>query len=122
MDSARFEFSADADAGIFKFDFKAREHFAKKVHRRAVRLAPVSPPNNPHSGHLRRHIVIDLDAEAHYIGADVEYAAAQELGARPHFIPHGWGHDPGVHHPGNKAQPYLRPALYIQTLIEEADF
>ena len=55
----------------------------------------------------------------------VDYAASVEMGSRPHVIrSHGpWplrNRETGqvfgqvVHHPGTKAQPFMRPALYKQ--------
>ena len=54
-------------------------------------------------------IIGNFEAE---IGADREYAAAQELGARPHPIPNAWGTGRTVMHPGNKPLAYQRRALY----------
>lgn len=101
---------------------------AERVTQEAKRRCPVSPQgsgDNP-SGHLRSSIGWELgrtgrDLHAD-VGTDVDYALPVELGSRPHVIEsHGdyplrnrrTGQVFGrrVNHPGNPAQPYLRPAL-----------
>lgn len=47
-----------------------------------------------------------------YVRAD--HWAAQEYGAQPHEIPNAFGRGITVEHPGNGAQPYMRPALYTK--------
>lgn len=74
------------------------------------------------SGALARSIETDVTSwDSGYVGSDKEYAAAHELGADPHNIPEAFGRPrpfgehgrfEGKFHPGNKAEPYLRPALY----------
>jgi hypothetical protein len=90
------------------------EHIAHKVARDASRVAPIGPedPKHPHE-HLKDSIDVEIvDDFTALIGSDKEYAASVEMGARPHLIPNAFGHGQTVHHPGNPAQPYLRPALY----------
>lgn len=98
----------------------------------AKRHAPVSPvgASDHQSGQLRSSLGWELgkDGEGLYVDVGVdasspanEYALPQELGARPHIIEsHGdyplrskGGQVFGkrVHHPGNPAHPFLRPAL-----------
>jgi hypothetical protein len=101
---------------------------AQVVTQGAKRRCPVSPSGSEHhpSGWLRSSIGWDLgrDAEGLHadIGTDVDYALDVEFGTKPHEIrSHGdWplrnrktGQVFGrvVHHPGTRAQPYLRPAL-----------
>lgn len=59
-----------------------------------------------------------------YVGSDDIVAAVLETGSRPHDIPHGFGRDGDIPHPGT--QPYLwiersgEEALpYIQVIFEE---
>lgn len=52
-------------------------------------------------------------AKAGVIEAKTGHAGPQEKGAGPHPIPNAFGMGITVMHPGNAAQPYLRPA-YIQ--------
>lgn len=72
----------------------------------AVRYAPRD------TDYLASRIHAEHDEDLSYLVADAEYAAAQELGAQPHTIPNAWGRGVPVEHPGNAAQPYLRPAAY----------
>jgi Bacteriophage HK97-gp10, putative tail-component len=100
---------------------------AQKVTQGAKRRCPTSPAgsggNRP--GHLRSSISWDMgvDAEGLHadVGTDVSYAIFVEVGTKPHIIrSHGnWplrsakGQVFGrvVHHPGTRAQPYLRPSI-----------
>lgn len=101
---------------------------AQKVTQGAKRRCPVSPAGSGgnRSGHLRSSIGWDLgrDAGGLYadIGTDVDYGLYVEVGTKPHVIrAHGpWSlrnrrtgkvFGPVAHHPGTRAQPYLRPAL-----------
>lgn len=85
----------------------------------ARRFAPVD------TGHLKSSIrVHTIGPTSRRIHAHAEYAAWVELGTRPHIIrPNSKKalHWPGarhpvkiVHHPGTRAQPYLRPALFMR--------
>lgn len=63
-----------------------------------------------HPGWLKAHHRLngpDEDARTISVDAETEYAAAVHEGARPHFIPGGLGFDPGVMHPGNRANPWM---------------
>jgi hypothetical protein len=100
---------------------------------------PGPPPRE--GGELRDSISFRLDGHRLIVEASAPYAAYVELGTRPHIIrPHprvrgGWTGPytgrPGVgqhslhwseggmdffawlvHHPGTRAEPFLRPALY----------
>ncbi|HKN57161.1 MAG TPA: HK97 gp10 family phage protein [Amycolatopsis sp.] len=106
------------------------EHQAERVTQEAKRLAPVSPvgeQDHP-SGQLRSSIGWDLTHDGRQLVAEVraetDYALYVEVGTRPHDITsHGdyplrnpktgavFGRT--VHHPGTKAQPYLRPSLDV---------
>lgn len=81
----------------------------------ARRFAPVL------TGRLKRSLEAQLDDNmGGSVGSNVDYAASVELGAKPHDIPNAFGKTGfgvggrflGKFHPGNHAQPYLRPALY----------
>jgi hypothetical protein len=63
------------------------------------------------TGHLASTIHARPQGKRATVEATAAYAAPQEHGARPHFIPHGLGHDPGVNHPGNPAVHYLLRAI-----------
>jgi len=93
----------------------------------AKRLCPVSPEgsgSNP-PGHLRDSITARTgrDEQGVYaeFGTDVDYSLPVELGSRPHVIRshgdyplrdrHGRVFGREVHHPGNEAIPFLRPAI-----------
>lgn len=89
-----------------EFGHDAREHYARPIRRDAKVLAP------KRTGELKSRIKIEEEGDAHYIGADLDYTAPQEQGARPHFISHGLGREPGVHHPGNPEVAFLKRALY----------
>ena len=104
----RFEENEEGYAEIMaEVPPKVLRPMGSEIVDRAKRYVPVL------SGKLRESITGELvDNETYQIGSDLQYAASVETGSRPHFIPHGLGIDPGVHHPGGPAQPYLRPALY----------
>lgn len=98
---------------------------AQIVTQGAKRRCPVSPAGSGgrRSGHLRSSISWDLTTNPLQvdIGSDVEYAIFCEVGTKPHVI-RSHGNYPlrsakgevfgrVVHHPGTRAQPFLRPAL-----------
>lgn len=89
---------------------------ADDVKERMRQLAPVD------TGNLRDSIAVTKLGDQYRIGpVNVPYAAAQEYGARPHTIKAAPGKflvfqvggktifAKTVKHPGNKAQPYVRP-------------
>lgn len=101
---------------------------AQTVTKGAKRRCPVSPAGSGdnRSGHLRSSISWDLvrDADGLYadVGTDVDYGLYVEVGTKPHVIRStglwplrnrrtGQVFGLVVHHPGTRAQPYLRPAL-----------
>jgi hypothetical protein len=99
---------------------------AQVVTKGAKRRCPVSPAGSGdnRSGHLRSSIAWDLTVSPLQadIGTDVDYGLFVEVGTKPHTIRSKgpWplrnrraGKVLGrvVHHPGTRAQPYLRPAL-----------
>lgn len=101
---------------------------AQKVAQAAKRRCPVSPRGSGgnRSGHLRSSIGWDLskDAEGLHadVGTDVDYAVYVEFGTKPHTIRSrgpwplrnprtGQTFGRVVHHPGTRAQPFLRSAL-----------
>jgi hypothetical protein len=86
----------------------------------AKRLCPVD------TGRLREslHVEHGRDEQGEYrdVGSDLDYALPVEVGSRPHVIKShgdyplrnrrtGQVFGPLVHHPGARAQAYLRPAL-----------
>lgn len=85
------------------------------VERKAKQLVPKK------TSHLARSITSEVEGNKVTIGTNVEYAPMVEMGTRPHLItpktkqalfwPGGPGPRKVVHHPGTRAQPYLRPAL-----------
>jgi len=90
---------------------------ADDVKMKMRELAPVD------TGHLRDNIAVVKIGDRYTIGpVGVDYAAAQEYGAKPHVIVASPGKvlvfqagggtrfAKSVKHPGNKAQPYIRPA------------
>lgn len=108
------------------------EHACEVGTQEAKRRCPVSPVGSSDhpSGQLRSaigwHLDIDDGDLVGIIGVDPtspadDYALSVELGAKPHTIrSHGdyplrnrkgdvFGRE--VHHPGNPAQPYLRPSV-----------
>lgn len=74
------------------------------------------------TGRLSHSIDHEVSGHTLRVGTNVDYALYVELGTKPHVIRpktkkalywEGAGHPvPEVHHPGTRAQPYLRPALY----------
>lgn len=107
-----------------------RPHVAKLadgVAERARRLAPLGPETIPPHEHLKESIVVEKESAqlTWHIGSRNRVAMIVETGSRPHEIrAHGDGtlafrgrdgrmyFAKVVHHPGTRAQPYLRPALY----------
>lgn len=127
-----FEWSADASALFDDLSRQAVDHYAERVKQRAIARAPKK------TGALAASIEVTVerveqgrneagqfDSTGNYevsVGSNLDYAAAQEMGARAHLIvahgPYslhnaetGQYFGPVVHHPGNAAQPYLRVAL-----------
>jgi hypothetical protein len=99
---------------------------AQIVTKGAKRRCPVSPAGSGgnRSGHLRSSISWDLTVHPLQadIGTDVDYGLYVEVGTKPHTIRSkgpwplrnrrtGKVFGPVAHHPGTRAQPYLRPAL-----------
>lgn len=85
---------------------KVKHRFGRKVAKDAARLAP-------RDTNLLSQLIAYHESESAVV-ADTDYAAAQEFGATEHLIANafGYGEDFIVVHPGNVAQPYLRPAAY----------
>lgn len=86
-------------------------------------LAPVGHKRDPRTTKLKDSITaVVVSRTQGYWQASARHALAQELGAAPHEIPgevhffwerEGRWWEPGtntINHPGNAAQPYLRPA------------
>lgn len=117
------EISDDWEAQIMAgWDKLASEHLGPDIAKDAKRYCPVDTGALKESieDHMEGHDLI-VSATG---GADGRtYAAYVELGTRPHIIRahgnyslHNWRtgqyFGPLVHHPGTRAQAFLRPALY----------
>ena len=83
---------------------RVRNNFLDDCLPDARRNAPVD------TGELAASVYVDHAAGI--IGAHADHAAPVETGSAPHAIPNAWGRGITVQHPGGKAQPYLRPAVY----------
>lgn len=125
---ARFELNEDGvkhvEQTMFRPDMRRR---AEGVAERARARAPRGPETIPPHEHLKDSIVVEEESDelTWHIGSRNRVALIVETGSRPHEIrPHAggvlaWRGADGkmafakvVHHPGTRAQPYLRPALY----------
>lgn len=106
MADVEFTLSARGIAFVHARGDVVRRKVTRMVGRDARRYAPVD------TGALRSSIRVDADAGTVTVGTD--YWAAQEYGAEEHLIGNafGRGDDVVVYHPGNVAQPFMRPALY----------
>jgi hypothetical protein len=92
------------------------EKIAGEVEDDAKAICPVD------TGKLRESIEHEVDGMTARIGSNVSYALYVEEGTSPHIIRAKNGGAlfwPGadhpvavVHHPGTRAEPYLKPALY----------
>ncbi len=104
MSSVRIDVDEGGMAEVSRTFKRVRDHFLDDCLPDARRNAPVD------TGELMASLYVDHGAGR--IGAHADHAAAQELGAGPHPIPNAFGRGITVEHPGNQAQPYLRPAVY----------
>jgi hypothetical protein len=106
MAEVTFEMSPKGVAFIHARAAVVRRKVTRMVGRDARRYVPVD------TGALRGSITVDPDAGEVSVGTD--YWSAQEYGAEEHLIGNafGRGEDFIVVHPGNAAQPFMRPALY----------
>lgn len=124
----------ELDAAVAQWNRDAVDAYADRTQVYAERNAPKKTGHLAESVHKSEEFAADEPASfpdyATGVGSNLEYAAAQELGARPHSIdahgPYslhnaetGEFFGPHVNHPGNRPQPYLRPAL-VQA-VEELD-
>ena len=100
----------------------AMDKLADDIAADARRFAPVD------TGHLRSSIrVHKIGPTSRRIHAHADYAAWVELGTRPHIIrpnvkkalhwPTARHPVKVVHHPGTRAQPYLRAALFVRRIL-----
>ncbi len=115
------------------WDRLAEDRLGPDIEADARRYAPVghdviADPKHPRTpahqaGELRESIGHHMEGHTLIVDATAPYAAAVEMGAKPHPIDtHGpWSLRSGVtgeyfgshvDHPGNKPVPYLRPALF----------
>lgn len=101
---------------------RAMDRLADDIADDARRFAPVD------STDLVRSIKVHkIGPTSRRIHAHAPYAAYVELGTRPHVIrpnnkkalhwPTARHPVKVVHHPGTRAQPYLRPALYMRRVL-----
>ena len=111
------------------FAFRALHEAVEVVTQGAKRRCPTSPAGSElhPSGWLRssiegRVVAAGSDGWVGVVGTGVDYALFVEFGTKPHVIRARNAHvlantrtgdmfGPVVHHPGTKAQPFLRPAL-----------
>lgn len=129
------DWEAHIQAGMDKL---FEERLGPEITEDARRYAPVGPstPGPPahEGGELRESISFHLNGHSLIVRADAPYALFVEMGTRPHIIrPHPrpslsgrgqhslhWtegGEDifaAVVHHPGTRAQAFLRSALFQQ--------
>jgi hypothetical protein len=104
MSSVRIDIDEGGMAEVAHTFTRVRNNFLDDCLPDAVRNAPVDTGELKASGYV--------DHGAGVVGFRADHAAAVELGARAHEIPNAWGRGITVHHPGTKAQTYLRPAVY----------
>lgn len=93
-----------------------RRWLAEEIAADARRYAPVD------TGYLHTHIHPTHDS--HRVTAtgagmppNADAPAYVEYGTRPHDIPNAFGWGFTAHHPGTRAQPYLRPAAYTRRVV-----
>lgn len=80
----------------------------------AADLAPVGPAREDYGrrGKLTENIEpVMTSAKVGVIVVRPLHGGAQEHGAGPHMIPNAFGRGAPVLHPGNPAQPFVRPAI-----------
>jgi hypothetical protein len=106
MAEVQFELSEAGRAYVRARGAAIQRTVTAAVARDMRRYVPVD------TGALQASITEDLDAGTVSVGTS--YWAAQEYGAEEHLIANafGRGDDFVVVHPGNAAQPFIRPALY----------
>jgi hypothetical protein len=106
---------AEIDAAISRY----LERLAVAIETDAKAGCPVD------TGALATSIESEVNGQTIRVGSNLGYAASVEMGAAPHIIrvknarvlanrETGQVFGPVVHHPGNKAQPFLRPSLFRQ--------
>lgn len=104
MSSVRIDVDESGLAEVGHAFTRVRNNFLDDCLPDARRNAPVD------TGELVESVYVDHAAGR--IGAHAEHAAPVEVGSSPHEIPNAFGRGFTVEHPGSKAQPYLRPAVY----------
>lgn len=76
--------------------------------------APVGPARRDYGRRpkLSANVIpVMVGPKTGHVVATPEHGGPQEKGAGPHPIPNAWGSGRTVMHPGNAAQPYIRPAI-----------
>jgi len=104
MSSVRIDADESGLQHIREIAIKVRNNLLDDCLPEAVRNAPRDTGELAGSGYV--------DHAAGRLGFRAAHAAAVEMGARPHEIPNAFGRGGSVEHPGTKAQPYMRPAVY----------
>lgn len=104
MSSVRIDIDEGGMREVAHTFTRVRNNFLDDCLPDARRNAPVDTGELAASGYV--------DHGAGRIGFRADHAAPVEVGASPHEIPNAWGRGITVEHPGTKAQPYLRPAVY----------
>lgn len=80
----------------------------------AADRAPVGPGRKDYGRRPKLNTVVIPVMTSPKVGVIVVrtgHGSSQEHGARPHWIPNAFGMGVPVLHPGNAAQPYVRPAI-----------
>jgi hypothetical protein len=120
-----FQWNEAGWAELQKAVHRDLEQRGKRVAERARRLCARGPETIPPHIHVADTIEVEPEGDDVYIGSRHPRALMLEKGTSPHEIrPHAggvlaWRGGDGkmrfarvVHHPGTRAQPFLRPALY----------
>lgn len=106
-----------ADIHIEAIQSDLREWLCGAVARDARRYAPRD------TGFLKHHGIVEAPDHSRVtaIGAGTppnpDAPVYVEYGTRPHDIPNAFGFGFTAHHPGTRAQPFLRPAAYRRRAI-----
>lgn len=104
----RYEALLD-EAGI-----RTAEALVEHAANDAADRAPVGPGRKDYGRRPKLNTVVEPVMTSPKVGVirvAAGHAGAQEHGAEPHWIPNAFGLGITVLHPGNPAQPYIRPAI-----------
>lgn len=106
MARAHITTTADGRGVLQRESDKLRAKVVRLIAADATRYAPRD------TNDLARSIEAAPALGRVYVGTD--HWAPQEFGAAAHDIPNAFGWGITVRHPGNAAQPFMRPALYTK--------